>query len=136
MTVLAAARVGAVVQYDDSPGATGKVVVRGTSDGVVLSADGEDIPWDVAMRAGRTDPAGCADVPGDAVLSRHGADTLTVLDALGASDDQKPPVPDRGHARRGRRPAVLVVRRAAGLAAQRRLRSHVASSSYSPDALA
>ena len=93
VTVLAAARVGAVVQYDDSPGATGKVVVRGTTDGVVLSADGEDVPWDVAMRAGRTDPAGCADVPGDAVLSRHGADTLTVLDALGASDDQKLPVP-------------------------------------------
>jgi hypothetical protein len=45
------------------------------------------------MRAGRTDPAGCADVPGDAVLSRHGADTLTVLDALGASDDQNLPVP-------------------------------------------
>lgn len=93
VTVLAAARVGAVVQYDDSPGATGKVVVRSATDGVVLSADGEDIPWDVAMRAGRTDPAGCADVPGDAVLSRHGADTLTVLGALGASDDQNPPVP-------------------------------------------
>ena len=93
VTVLAAARVGAVVQYDDSPGATGKVVVRSTTDGVVLSADGEDIPWDVAMRAGRTDPAGCADVPGDAVLSRHGTDTLMVLDALSASDDQKLPVP-------------------------------------------
>jgi hypothetical protein len=93
VTVLAAARVGAVVQYDDSPGATGKVVVRGTTDGVVLSVEGEDLPWDVAMRAGRTDPAGCADVPGDAVLSRHGDDTLTVLGALGASDDQKLPVP-------------------------------------------
>jgi hypothetical protein len=93
MTVLAAARVGAVVQYDDSPGATGQVVVRGTADGVVLSAEGEDVPWDVAMRAGRTDPAGCEDVPGDAVLSRHGADTLTVLDALGASDDPNLPVP-------------------------------------------
>ena len=68
-------------------------MVRGTSDGVVLSADGQDIPWDVAMRAGRTDPAGCADVPGDAVLSRHGADTLTVLGALGASDDHKPTAP-------------------------------------------
>ncbi len=91
--VLAAARVGAVVQYDDSPGATGKVVVHGTPDGVVVSVDGEDLPWDVAMRAGRTDPAGCADVPGDAVLSRHGSDTLTVLDALGASDDHELPVP-------------------------------------------
>jgi len=93
VTVLAAARVGAVVQYDDSPGATGKVVVRGTTDGVVLSVEGEDLPWDVAMRAGRTDPAGCADVPGDAVLSRHGDDTLTVLGALGAPGDQNLPVP-------------------------------------------
>jgi hypothetical protein len=83
-----------VVQYDASPGATGAVVVRGTPDGVVLAVDGEDLPWEVAMRAGRTDPAGCADVPGDAVLSRHGSDTLTVLAALGASDDHELPVPD------------------------------------------
>lgn len=94
VVLLAAARVGAVVQYDDSPGAEGKVVVRGTPDGVVLSVDGEDLPWEVAMRAGRTDPAGCADVPGDAVLSRHAGDTLTVLAALGASDDHNVAVPD------------------------------------------
>lgn len=94
VAVLAAARVGALVQYDDSAGATGKVVVRGGSDGVAFAVDGEDLPWDVAMRAGRTDPAGCADVPGDAVLSRHGPDTLTVLAALGASDDHDLPVPD------------------------------------------
>ena len=93
VVLLAAARVGGVVQYDDSPGATGKVVVRSGPDGVVLGVDDEDLPWDVAMRAGRTDPAGCADVPGDAVLCRHGADTLTVLDALGASDDHKPAAP-------------------------------------------
>lgn len=93
VAVLAAARVGALVQYDDSPGATGKVVVRGGSDGVAFAVDGEAVPWDVAMRAGRTDPAGCADVPGDAVLSRHGPDTLTVLAALGASDDHDLPVP-------------------------------------------
>ncbi len=93
VVVLAVARVGGVVQYDDSAGATGKVVVRGGPDGVVLGVDGEDLPWDVAMRAGRTDPAGCADVPGDAVLSRHGADTLSVLDALGASDGHTPVAP-------------------------------------------
>ena len=93
VVVLAAARVGAVVQYDDSAGASGKVVVRGGQDGVTFSVDTDDVPWDVAMRAGRTDPAGCADVPGDAVLSRHGADALTVLAALGASD-QELPVPD------------------------------------------
>lgn len=93
VAVLAAARVGAVVQHDDSPGAEGTVVLAGTPDGVVLRADGEDLAWDVAMRAGRTDPAGCADVPGDAVLCRHAGDTLTVLAALGASDDQKPVAP-------------------------------------------
>lgn len=87
VAVLAAARVGAVVQHDDTPGAEGTVVLRSTVDGVVLSADGEDLPWDVAMRAGRTDPAGCADVPGDAVLARHAGDTLTVLAALGIPDD-------------------------------------------------
>ncbi|MCP3421071.1 hypothetical protein [Nocardioides pinisoli] len=94
VAVLAAARVGAVVQHDDSAGATGKVVVRGGPDGVAFAVDDDDLPWDVAMRAGRTDPAGCVDVPGDAVLSRHGADTLTVLDALGTSDDHTVPVPD------------------------------------------
>jgi hypothetical protein len=87
VAVLAAARVGAVVQHDDSAGAEGTVVLAGTPDGVVLRADGEALAWDVAMRAGRTDPAGCADVPGDAVLCRHADDTLTVLAALGASDD-------------------------------------------------
>ena len=89
VAVLATARVGAVVQHDDSPGAEGTVVLAGTPDGVVLRADGEDLAWDVAMRAGRTDPAGCADVPGDAVLCRHADDTLSVLAALGASDDHK-----------------------------------------------
>ncbi|RYB95427.1 hypothetical protein EUA93_14410 [Nocardioides oleivorans] len=93
VVVLAAARVGAVVQHDDSAGAEGKVVVRTGADGVVFSADGEDIPWDVAMRAGRTDPAGTVDVPGDTVLARHAGDELTVLAALGASDDHRPTPP-------------------------------------------
>ena len=81
---LAVARVGGVAAYDDPAGAT--VRLHATEAGVVFGVDGEDLPWDVAMRAGRTDPAGCADVPGDAVLARHGADTLSVLAALGAAD--------------------------------------------------
>ncbi len=86
---LAVARVGGVATYDD--GSEAAVAVRTTADGVVVSADGEDLPWDVAMRAGRTDPAGCADVPGDAVLARRGTDTLTVLEAVGASGDVRAP---------------------------------------------
>ncbi|MCW2738596.1 AMP-binding protein [Nocardioides sp.] len=93
VVALAAARVGAVSVYDDPPTADAAVVVGSTDDGVVLTADAEELPWDIAQRAGRTDPAGCSDVPGDAVLSRHGDLALTVLTALGAADDQGPPVP-------------------------------------------
>lgn len=93
VVVLAAARVGALVAYDDSPGARGRVQVAATEGGVAFLVDGEELPWDVAMRAGRTDPASSVDVPGDAVLAVHGEDTLTVLDALGASEDRTPPVP-------------------------------------------
>ncbi len=94
VVALAAARVGAVSAYDDPPAAGATMVVGSTAGGVVLVADGEELPWDVAQRAGRTDPAGCNDVPGDAVLSRLGGHELTVLAALGASDDPNPPPPD------------------------------------------
>ena len=80
---LAVARVGAVAAYDNSPGAEGRVQVSGAG----FAAGGDEVPWDVAMRAGRTDPAGCADVPGDAVMATHGDDVLTVLEAVGASDE-------------------------------------------------
>lgn len=86
---LAVARVGAVAAYDDTPGAAGKVRVDATGFGV----DGDEVAWDVAMRAGRTDPAGCADVPGDGVMAVHGDDVLTVLEAVGASDDHRPTAP-------------------------------------------
>jgi hypothetical protein len=86
---LAVARVGALAAYDSSPGAEGRVRV---SEAGFASA-GDEVPWDVAMRAGRTDPAGCADVPGDAVMAVHGDDVLTVLEAVGASDDHKATTP-------------------------------------------
>lgn len=86
---LAVARVGALAAYDDSAGAEGRVRVDAT--GFVV--EGDELPWDVAMRAGRTDPAGCADVPGDAVLATHGEDRLTVLEAVGASDDDTATAP-------------------------------------------
>jgi acyl-CoA synthetase (AMP-forming)/AMP-acid ligase II len=93
VVALAAARVGAVAVYDDPPAADAAMVVSSTDDGVVLTADAERLPWDIAQRAGRTDPAGCADVPGDALLARHGDLALTVLAALGASGHQAPPAP-------------------------------------------
>ncbi|GAA1445350.1 hypothetical protein GCM10009641_66410 [Mycobacterium cookii] len=93
VAALAVARVGAVASYDDSPSPSAKVRLTATDAGVVLVAGGDEVAWDVAMRAGRTDPAGCADVPGDAVLSRRGESVLPVLTALGASDDQLSAMP-------------------------------------------
>lgn len=93
VVALAVARVGAVSVYDDPPAPDAAMVVSSAGDGVVLTADAEQLPWDVAQRAGRTDPAGCSDVPGDAVLARRGDRTLTVLAALGASDERVPPPP-------------------------------------------
>ena len=93
VAALAVARVGGVASYDESPSPSAKVRLTATDAGVVLVAGGDEVAWDVAMRAGRTDPAGCADVPGDAVLARRGDQVLPVLAALGASDDQNVPVP-------------------------------------------
>ena len=92
VVALAVARLGAVATYG-SGAATAAVRVGTTPAGPAFTADGEDVPWDVAMRAGRTDPAPCADVPGDAVLARHGDTELTVLAALGAADEV-PVAPD------------------------------------------
>lgn len=93
VAALAVARVGGVAVHDDTPGAEGRVVVRELDGGAVFGIDGEEVAWDVAMRAGRTDPAGCADVSGDAALARHGDDELTVLEAVGGAGD---PVAPRG----------------------------------------
>jgi hypothetical protein len=61
VTLLACLRVGATLVVDGSDGVTmpgGDVVRRG--------ATGDDLDWDVVLRAGRTDPAPCAEVPADA----------------------------------------------------------------------
>jgi hypothetical protein len=52
VVLLAALRVGAAVAADDSAGVT-------LPDGVVVrrGATGEELEWDVMLRAGRTDPA-------------------------------------------------------------------------------
>jgi acyl-CoA synthetase (AMP-forming)/AMP-acid ligase II len=90
IVVLAVARVGAVAVYDNSAAPEAKVQVGGADGAVTFGVDDEQVPWDVAMRAGRTDPAPCADVPGDALLLRHRDDTLSVLEALGATDGPMP----------------------------------------------
>ena len=90
---LAVARVGAISSYEEPlesacPSASpGSVRVAMDQGAVVVHADAEKLPWEVAMRAGRTDPAPCADVAGDAILARRGEFVLTVLDALGAADE-------------------------------------------------
>jgi acyl-coenzyme A synthetase/AMP-(fatty) acid ligase len=94
VAALAVARVGGVASYDESPSPSAKVRLASTEAGVVLVAGGDEVAWDVAMRAGRTDPAGCADVPGDAVLARRGDQVLPVLAALGSSGEGTPPVPE------------------------------------------
>ena len=93
VVALAVARLGAVATYDVSAAADATMWVRAGEAGVVFGVEGEDVPWDIAMRAGRTDPAPCAEVPGDALLARHREDELPVLVALGASDDHDLPVP-------------------------------------------
>ncbi|WP_107771670.1 AMP-binding protein [Nocardioides sediminis] len=92
VVTLAAARVGAVVEHTDDLAAhvaTARVLVAPTDPGldtgdvpVVTVDDSTELSWSMVMRAGRTDPAGCADVTGDAVLTRWGATELRVLAAL------------------------------------------------------
>ena len=94
VAALAVARVGGVASYDESPSPSAKVRLAASGAGVILVAGGDEVSWDVAMRAGRTDPAGCADVPGDAVLARRGDQELPVLAALGSSADGTPSVPE------------------------------------------
>lgn len=93
VAALAVARVGAVVMHDDTAEVDATLRVRTVDGGVAFTVEGEEVPWDVAMRAGRADPSGCADVPGDAVLARHGDDSLYVLEALGATSGPTPVTP-------------------------------------------
>ena len=73
IATLACARLGLVV-HDTEPPAPAMAVL-GTRPGApvgeapVITADGSgELTWDTAMAAGRTDPAACLDVPGDAPL--------------------------------------------------------------------
>ena len=73
MVQLACARVGAVLLREPSP--TPALAVVGTASGhdfgavpLITVDDTGELDWTTAMRAGRTDPAGCAEVPGDGLL--------------------------------------------------------------------
>lgn len=100
VVTLAVARLGAVVEHTDDLAAyvaTARVLVAGTDPSleagdvpVVTVDDSTELSWAMVMRAGRTDPAGCTDVPGDAVLARVGDAHLTVLSALGAGAGPAP----------------------------------------------
>jgi hypothetical protein len=55
--------------------------------------DSTELSWTTVMRAGRTDPAGCAGVTAPGVLAIVDGESISIITALGASDGQKPPVP-------------------------------------------
>lgn len=103
LVALAAARLGATCRYVEeveaatvATSSTAAVAatrpVADTGDLPVVTVDATaDLSWEVVMRAGRTDPGGCADVPGDGVLAVLGERTWTLADALGATRGAPPP---------------------------------------------
>ena len=60
VVLLACLRVGAILVLDETEAVTmpGGGVVR-------RDPTGDELDWDVVLRAGRTDPAACVEVPGD-----------------------------------------------------------------------
>ncbi len=98
---LAVARLGAVRWYAEASAdalaavleeAGPRVAVLPTKADVDLGElplitvdDSTELSWGVVMRAGRTDPAGCADVTAPGVLAVIDGEVVTVLDALQGS---------------------------------------------------
>jgi hypothetical protein len=77
VAALATARVGALHVHDPAAGAVvlvGDTVIRRDED------------WDLLMRAGRTDPAACAEVPAGAPAYESPAGSWTALEALSARE--------------------------------------------------
>lgn len=100
IVALAVARVGAVAWYDVDDVAGAKAVVAPfqiprVPEGCPLITldDSSELPWDTVMRAGRANPAGCAEVPADALLAVVDGRPVSVLGALGVSEDQRPVAP-------------------------------------------
>ena len=103
---LAVARVGAVRWYAEaSADAVTSVVDRAGPRVAVLTTsvdvdlgdlpvitvdDSTELSWATVMRAGRTDPAGCAELPMGSLLAVVDGEAIAIIDAL----DGQPPVPD------------------------------------------
>jgi len=95
---LACARVGAVLVRE--PSSSPALAVVGTagrhdvgSVPLITVDDSGELDWATAMRAGRTDPAGCAEVPGDAplrVIDGTAVPTAEHLLAVAAGDVTDP----------------------------------------------
>lgn len=105
LALLAAARLGAVAHLGRPAGAQLWVTDRPVaSSGEESTADGlpvaaivrgvavadpvRELDWEIAYKAGRTDPAPVAELPGDAIAYSRGDDQpdVPVHDALGATD--------------------------------------------------
>jgi hypothetical protein len=101
LVALAGARLGAVCRYVDDlaeavDGTAARAAVAATDPGpgsgpgsaappVITVDDTGELSWAVTMRAGRTDPAACADMRGDGVLALVGERVWTLSEALGAT---------------------------------------------------
>jgi acyl-coenzyme A synthetase/AMP-(fatty) acid ligase len=96
VAALASARVGALHVVEEATGADETVTVLGVDGlprGVVRragEAGPDDVDWEVVMRAGRTDPAPCAEVPVTAAAFVVGGRTLSVAEALEADGAEWP----------------------------------------------
>jgi acyl-CoA synthetase (AMP-forming)/AMP-acid ligase II len=88
VAALASARLGAVHVIEESVDHDATVTLLGVDEAPrgVIRRSGEpapdDLDWDVVLRAGRTDPATCAEVPMSADAFVLGGRTLTVSDVL------------------------------------------------------
>jgi hypothetical protein len=90
LVLLAALRLGAAfadatapapdLAVVDRPGLTAGVRIH---RGLPVEDEVHEVDWDMAYRAGRTDPAPCADVPGDAPAYLLDGGAVATRDALG-----------------------------------------------------
>ncbi len=78
ISVLACARLGAEVGESQT--------LRLAGDPIVLQTPDTEVPWDVLLRAGRTDPVGAPDADPEGYADRFGAAHETIFAPLLAGD--------------------------------------------------